>query len=174
MASHGVQEYEEDGRLICLSCGRSFALLAPHLARTHEMSSAEYREAYELPRRLSLRAAALTERAREQGRARYRQRSDIRASLERGRTPAVDTTATASSQETAMRPMVRQARQRGGRGKAAAALQRITERVQACGFANVGAYFAGRSGVTVAAMARELDVSRRTVSAWRERSARTP
>lgn len=171
MATSGIQEYDEDGRLICLDCGRPFRLLAPHLARAHGTNTAQYREAHQLPRTLSLRAASLSEQARQQGASRYRQRPDIRANMEQGRTRAPDTTATASSQETAMRPMVRQARQRGGQGKAAAALQRITERVQACGFTDLSTYFAARSGASISAMARELDVSRRTISAWRGRSA---
>ncbi|GAA4688259.1 hypothetical protein GCM10023324_48730 [Streptomyces youssoufiensis] len=164
-----VQEYEEDGRLICLSCGRPFALLAPHLARAHGMSSVEYREAYELPRRLSLRAAALTERAREQGRARYQQRPDIREAMERGRTNAPDTSAIPSSQETAMRSMVRAARKRGGQGHAEAARRRMEERVARVGFANLPDYFQARAETSISAMARELGASRTAVSAWRKR-----
>jgi hypothetical protein len=171
MAAYGIQEYSEDGRLICLDCGRPFALLAPHLAQAHGTNTAQYREAHDLPRRLSLRAAALSERARQQGADRYRQRADIRQAMEQGRTPATDTTATASSQETAMRPMVRIARQRGGQGKSAAARRRMAERVQAAGFADLGGYFAARTSESVSAMARELAVARKSVRLWRERVA---
>lgn len=165
----GVQEYDEDGRLLCLECGRPFSLLAPHLARAHGMTSAEYREAHRLPRRLGLRTVALSEQARKAGTDRYAQRPDIREVMARGRTRAVDTDAVASSQETALRPMVRAARKRGGQGHADAARRRMTARVQAAGFVTIGDYFAARTGAAVAAMARELGVARRTVSAWRKR-----
>jgi transposase-like protein len=171
VAQPGVQQYAEDGRLICLDCGRQFKLLAPHLAQAHGTTTAQYREAHQLPRQLSLRAADLSERARQQGADRYRQRTDIREAMERGRTQAADTTAVTSSQETAMRPMVRQARRRGGQGKAEAARRRMLERVQAVGFADLAGYFAARNGWSVASMARELGVSHKTASSWRERSA---
>lgn len=166
-----IQQYDEDGRLICLECGRPFSLLAPHLAPAHGMTSAQYREVHQLPRQLSLRAATLSERARQQGIDRYAQRADIREAMAQGRTRATDTTAVSSSQETAKRAMVREARRRGGRGHADAARLRMTERVQAAGFSTICAYFTARSGSTVAAMARELGVARRTVSAWRKRIA---
>jgi hypothetical protein len=166
-----IQERDEDGRLICLECGRPFRLLAPHLAPAHGMTSAQYREAHQLPRQLSLRTVALSARARQQGVDRYVQRPDIREAMAQGRTRATDTTAVTSSQETAMRSMVREARRRGGQGHADAARRRMTERVQAAGFATIDDYFAARTGASVAAMARELGVARRTVSAWRKRIA---
>lgn len=170
MASPGIQEYDEDGRLICLDCGRPFALLAPHLAQAHGTNTAQYREAHQLPRKLSLRAAAISERARQQGIDRYVHRPDIREAMTRGRTPAPETTAVTSSQETAMRPMVREARRRGGQGHAEAARRRMTARVEALGHATIADYFAARVGTSVAAMARELGIARSAVSAWRLRA----
>lgn len=167
--TQGIQEYGEDGRLICLDCGRPFKLLAPHLARAHGVSTAQYRETHQLPRTLSLRTAALSERARRQGADRYQRRVDIREAMDRGRMRPVDAAAVASSQETARRPMVLRTRKRAAQGHADAARRRMVERVQGVGFADLRGYFAARSGVSVAAMARELGVARRTVDAWRQR-----
>lgn len=53
---------DEEGRLICHECGKACLSLAAHIMRTHGMSAAEYREAYELPRTTKLIAASLRER----------------------------------------------------------------------------------------------------------------
>ncbi|MGA5823553.1 MucR family transcriptional regulator [Kitasatospora sp. NPDC094028] len=45
-----------DGLVTCLVCGRRFRSLAPHLARTHEMSAAEYRAEHALPASAALMA----------------------------------------------------------------------------------------------------------------------
>lgn len=169
--SAGIQEYDDAGRLLCLECGQPYQYLAPHLTRAHGMNSADYREAHQLPRTLSLRATALTKRAREQGRDRYRQRPDIRANLDAGRMTAPDTPAVGSSRETALRPMVRQARRRGGQGKAAAEHRRMLEKLQAAGFTSLEEFLAARQGASVLAMARELGVPRMTLDGWIRRAA---
>lgn len=53
---------DEEGRLICHECGQACLSLAAHVMRTHGMSAAEYREAYELPRTTKLITASLRER----------------------------------------------------------------------------------------------------------------
>ena len=53
---------DEEGRLICHECGQACLSLAAHVMRTHGMSAAEYREAYELPRTTKLIASSLRER----------------------------------------------------------------------------------------------------------------
>jgi hypothetical protein len=53
---------DEEGRLICHECGQACLSLAAHIARTHGMSAAEYREVYELPRTTKLIAASIRER----------------------------------------------------------------------------------------------------------------
>lgn len=157
---------EEDGRLQCLACGRWFRLLPPHLGPAHSLSAAEYRAAYRLPRRLSLRAADLGETASEQGRDRYADRPDIRAHMAAGRQGIDPGTAVAGSRETARYAMVRDARRRGGQGKRAAADRRMDDAARAAGFPDMRAYLAARGGVKVAAMARELRAPRTTVMRW--------
>ena len=163
----GIQPVRDDGRLQCLECGRFYLLLAPHLARAHNMTSDEYREAHRLPRTLALRAADLSERAREQGRTRYANRPDIQAALAAGRRTYQDNNATEASRITARYTMVVAARRRGGAGKREASRRRMAACAAALGFADIDAYFAAREGVPVTEMARELGVARTTVTNWR-------
>ena len=53
---------DDEGRLICHECGQACLSLAAHIMRTHDMSAAEYREVYELPRTTKLIAASIRER----------------------------------------------------------------------------------------------------------------
>lgn len=53
---------DNEGRLICHECGQACHSLAAHIMRTHGMSAAEYRDAYELPRTTKLIAASIRER----------------------------------------------------------------------------------------------------------------
>jgi DNA invertase Pin-like site-specific DNA recombinase len=160
------EQPQENGRLRCLECGQWYKLLAPHLARAHGMSTGDYRQAHRLPRKLSLRAADLNERAREQGLARYAERPDIRAHMAAGR-QAVDRANTAAgTRASAEFAMVRAARRRGGQGNKAAARRSIDQRAQKLGYDSVETYFAARPGAPIARMAAELGVARSTVSNW--------
>ncbi|MBT2511519.1 MucR family transcriptional regulator [Streptomyces sp. ISL-98] len=166
MTTPAGQQPQSDGRLMCLDCGSWYKLLAPHLARAHGTTTVAYREAHRLPRKLSLRAADLNARAREQGRARYASRPDIRQAMEAGRAVNDFAAAVAASRVSARYDMVRAARRKGGAGKREAARRRIDARAQARGYATIEAYFAARAAASVASMARELAVARTTVDAW--------
>ncbi|MGW8851569.1 MucR family transcriptional regulator [Streptomyces xiamenensis] len=169
----GRQPVDDDGRLVCLECGNAYRLMAPHLARAHEMSTAEYRAAHQLPRQLSLRSEALNERAREKGKQRYANRPDIREALADGHRHSSREGATEASRETANHALVREARRLGGQGHAAAARTRIDAAAREHGYGSIEDYFQARSGSTVAEMARELRVARSTVHQWMERSKDT-
>lgn len=157
---------QEDGRLQCLDCGRWYKLLAPHLAHAHDTTTAAYRQAHKLPRKLSLRAADLNETARQQGLTRYANRPDIRANMAAGRQAINPANAVAGTRETARYELVLDARRRAGAVKRAAAEQRMNNAAQTVGFADMRAYLAARPGVKAAAMARELGVPRTTVRTW--------
>jgi hypothetical protein len=148
-------------------CGGWYKLLAPHLAPAHGMSSADYRLAYRLPRKLSLRAAELTAAAREQGIARYANRPDVRANLADGHRAIDRANVAAGSRASAAYEMVREARRRGGQGKRAAARRRMDDAAHVLGYADIAAYFADRQGAAIARMARELGISRPVVTFWR-------
>ncbi|GHG15253.1 MucR family transcriptional regulator [Streptomyces filamentosus] len=62
---------DPDGLVTCLTCGRRYRSLGPHLARTHQMTAAEYRAEHRLPATTALMA------------------DDVRASLSRTRTAAM-------------------------------------------------------------------------------------
>lgn len=161
----GIQP-QEDGRLACLECDGWYKLLAPHLAAAHSMTTAEYREAHLLPRKLSLRAADLAEQASAQGRARYADRPDIRANMAAGRDAINLEAMSAGSKATAEYELVRAARRRGGQGKRTAARMRADEHAQALGYPTIDDYLRARSGTPLARMARELGLSRSTVLTW--------
>ncbi|MER5973313.1 MucR family transcriptional regulator [Streptomyces sp. NPDC002055] len=131
----GVQPVE-DSRLQCLECGRWFRLMAPHLKHAHAMTTAEYRQAHRLPRKLSLRAPDLTERARGQGRERFAAREDMQAAFAAGREMVVRAACGAGTRATADYPMVVEARRRGGQGHRRKSLQRIDAAAQSLGFAD--------------------------------------
>ena len=59
---YGRVEETPDGRLVCHECGGSYLNLAAHVAMSHGMTAAEYREVYELPRTTRLVAASVRER----------------------------------------------------------------------------------------------------------------
>ncbi|MFJ6215074.1 MucR family transcriptional regulator [Streptomyces sp. NPDC092296] len=163
----GVQP-EEDGRLQCLECDGDgwYKLLAPHLARVHGMTSDQYRQKHRLPRRLSLRAAHLNDRARAQGVARYASRPDIRSHMAAGRQAIDPARSVEGTRETAEYAMVRETHRRGGQGRRDAARRRADQHAQAAGFPAIEDYLRARSGTPLARMARELDLPRSTVNTW--------
>lgn len=66
----GILDEDEDGRIICHECERSFHALAIHLARAHEMTTAEYRTAHGLRRTQSLVSTTSTRIRQDIGRRR--------------------------------------------------------------------------------------------------------
>ncbi|MFJ5952567.1 MucR family transcriptional regulator [Streptomyces noursei] len=160
---------EEEGRLQCLECGGLYRLLAPHLAQAHHMSTAEYRQAHHLPRRLSLRSADLNERARDFGRALYSARADVRAHLDAGRTRNIDAIRE-GSRASAHYPMVVNSRRRAAKAKQDLARRRIDEAAQACGYRTIEDYFAARRDRPTTELAAELGISRSRAGEWRSRT----
>lgn len=170
MSEPGVQP-EADGRLECLECRRWFRQLPPHLARAHDLTGGDYRERHKLPITLSLRAADLRERASEQGRARFESRPDIRQAFADGRAadPQGRTAAgVAGSRRTAGRRGVRDARERGAQGRAAAAQAVLDARASALGYADLRAFLAAavEGGQTQGWMAGKLGITRVTAGRW--------
>lgn len=170
VAPAGHQPRGDDGRLQCLDCGNWYRLLAPHLARAHATTTAEYRETHRLPRTLSLRAADLTAAAREQGAARYASRPDIRANLAAGRQTLDPRNGAAGTKATATYEMTLAAHHRGGQTARKTAARRIDGYAQRLGFDTIGAYFEARQGMPVARMARELGAPRTSVRRWMEQA----
>ena len=59
---YGRIDETSEGRLVCHECGGAYLNLAAHVAMSHGMNAAEYREVYELPRTTRLVAASVRER----------------------------------------------------------------------------------------------------------------
>ncbi len=59
---YGRIDETSEGRLVCHECGGAYLNLAAHVAMSHGMTAAEYREVYELPRTTRLVAASVRER----------------------------------------------------------------------------------------------------------------
>ena len=57
-----VSEYLNCDRIVCLICGRTFALLTQHLRLTHSMGAIEYKERYRLPRKRGLIGLAVSQK----------------------------------------------------------------------------------------------------------------
>lgn len=55
----GILDIDEDGRLACHECGRTYLALGVHIAMTHEMTARDYRLAHGLTMSTPLVAEAL-------------------------------------------------------------------------------------------------------------------
>ncbi|MFD4397189.1 MucR family transcriptional regulator [Kitasatospora sp. NPDC058478] len=164
---------DTDGLVTCLVCGRRFRSLAPHLARVHEMSAAEYRAENALPASTALMA------------------TDVRSSLSQARRDAMAAdpdlldpmlTATPPLVELARRsaaaragtdnlPAVRAARRAGALRTLSAARQARKNALEAvavaAGFASMLAAVEATRDLPSRAAAKRIGVSASTVKRWR-------
>ena len=61
LPSKGEIWYDENGKIICHVCGRSFNKLSSHLVQAHNISSSEYKEMFELNRGQKLTSKSMEE-----------------------------------------------------------------------------------------------------------------
>ena len=61
----GVVAKDENGRVICHICGRSFTRLGSHVRESHEMTISEYKEAFGLCRSARTTETTYSEKMRE-------------------------------------------------------------------------------------------------------------
>ncbi|MFF8747813.1 MucR family transcriptional regulator [Streptomyces californicus] len=165
-----------DGLVTCLSCGRRFRSLGPHLARAHRMTAADYRAEHHLPATTALMA------------------TDVRAALSQARTSAMADnselvarmrSATPPLQELARRsaearpgtdelPAVRAARAAAARTTLPAARQArrdaLEAQARAAGYASVAAAIEATRHLSSRAAAARIGVGASTVKRWRRRS----
>lgn len=66
---YGRIEETPDGRLVCHECGGTYLSLAAHALRAHDLTAAEYREVYEIPRTTPMIAHSLRAATGERARA---------------------------------------------------------------------------------------------------------
>ncbi|MGK4909675.1 MucR family transcriptional regulator [Streptomyces albus] len=171
--SKRVAGADADGLITCLSCGRQFRSLGPHLARTHHMTAAEYRAEHRLPASTALMATG------------------VRAALSQTRIAAMDDdpelvgrmhAAALPRQELFRRaadaragtddlPLVRAARAAGARRTLPAAQQARREaleaKARAAGFESMAAAIDATRNMSSRAAATRIGVSPSTVKRWR-------
>ncbi|MFI5831107.1 MucR family transcriptional regulator [Streptomyces sp. NPDC051578] len=167
---------DADGLVTCLSCGRRFRSLGPHLARAHHMTAVEYRAEHGLPATTTLMA------------------TDARAALSQARTAAMADdpdlvgrmrAAALPQQELSRRsaearagtndlPTVRAARAAGARRTLPAARQArsaaLEAAVQAAGFESMAAAIDSTRHLSNRAAAARIGVGPSTVKRWRQRA----
>lgn len=69
----GVQQYDNNGRLICELCGKAYNKLISHVIQKHEISGAEYRQRFGFCKSF----AFLSDKSRELARQRINDKPDI-------------------------------------------------------------------------------------------------
>lgn len=167
---------DEDGLVTCLTCGRQFRSLGPHLARVHQMTAADYRAEHRLPASAALMA------------------TDVRTALSSARTSAMADdpeliarmrAAALPLQELARRsadaragtndlPAVRAAR-RSGALRTLPAAQRarreaLEERARAAGFTSMATAIEATRNLPSRAAAARLGIGSSTVRRWRRKA----
>lgn len=164
---------DADGLVTCLSCGRRYRSLGPHLARTHHITAREYRAMHHLPATSTLMA---TDTRAVLSAARIQLITDDPAVLEnmRAATPGVDhlgRLAAEGRSATDELPVVRAAR------AAAAAQARVhssiraaarrDELAQAAGYRDFRAAIEATRSLSARRAAELLGVGATTVKRWR-------
>lgn len=168
---------DADGLVTCLSCGKRYRSLGPHLARAHHTTAAEYRAEHRLPATTALMA------------------TDVRAALSQARTSAmaddpdlVDRMRSAAlpPRELARRsaetragtdslPTVRAARAAGARQALPAAQQARREALEAqaraAGYASMAAAIEATRHLPSRAAAAHIGIGATTVNRWRRSQA---
>ncbi|MEE1737030.1 MucR family transcriptional regulator [Streptomyces sp. BE147] len=165
---------DADGLMTCLSCGRRFRSLGPHLARAHDMTAAEYRAEHCLPASAALMA---TEARAALSQARTAAMASNPEMLDRMRAAALP------QQELARRsadsrtgtndlPAVRAARAAGARRTLPAAQQArraaLEAKAQAAGFKSVAAAIEATRHLPSRAAATQIGIGASTVKRWRQ------
>jgi len=159
---YGMLERDDDGRVICHECGRALEHLATHV-RVHGVTASEYRERHGLAPGLAL--VGETTRARMSA-AWERHRDEHAAVLAEHRDPAAATEASRGARWSPQQVAAAQARGAARRGRPL-----TPEEVASLGDVTDLPVWSARvrallelDGVTVASVARSLDMPHATVS----------
>ncbi|MFJ2193731.1 MucR family transcriptional regulator [Kitasatospora sp. NPDC087861] len=167
---------DTDGLVTCLVCGRRFRSLAPHLARVHEMSAAEYRAEYALPASTALMATDVRSSLSQARREAMAADPDLLDPM-RTATPPLDELARRSAAArvgTDNLPAVRSARRAGALRTLPAANQARKEALeavaQAAGFTSMTAAIEATRDLSSRAAARRIGITANTVRRWRRHS----
>ena len=167
---------DDDGLITCLSCGRRFRSLGPHLARAHQMTAAEYRAEHRLPASATLMATGVRGALSKARVSAMADDPELIARMRAATLPLEELArrATDARAGTNDLPAVRGARQAAGRLNVPRAQQArreaLEEKARAAGFASLAAAVAATLGLPSRAAAARIGVSASTVKRWRRRA----
>lgn len=170
----GIQP-ERDGRVQCLECGRWYRALAPHLIQTEDMEPNHYRERHGLPATLPLVASDISQTLSEQTGRRVAEGSlpKVNQRFSAGEIQQAGVQGNARHRETAPRPGVREAHQRGivkGRTQAHDnARQRRDDLAKLHGYPDWEALIRGTQQQPTAAVAKMVGRNLNNIVDWRRR-----
>ncbi|MEV7599849.1 MucR family transcriptional regulator [Kitasatospora sp. NPDC089797] len=168
---------DPDGLVTCLSCGRRFRSLGPHLYRIHQITAADYRAEHQLPAGTALMATA-TRNALSAGRLKAMVDDPELVGRMRASTPPLSELARRSAEARAGTDglnAVRAARRSGALRTLPSAQQARREALdataRAAGFASMEEAIRATSNLPSRAAAARIGVGASTVKRWRRRNA---
>ncbi|GAA1553566.1 MucR family transcriptional regulator [Streptomyces globosus] len=168
---------DADGLVTCLSCGRRFRSLGPHLARAHHMTAAEYRAEHRLPATTALMATGVRVALSQARTAAMADDPELLGRMQAAALPRQELARRSAESRvgTDALPAVRAARAAGARRTLPAAQQArraaLEARAQAAGFASMAAAIEATRHLPSRAAATQLGIGASTVKRWRRRAS---
>ncbi|MFE3657295.1 MucR family transcriptional regulator [Streptomyces sp. NPDC059165] len=165
---------DSDGLMTCLSCGRRFRSLGPHLRRAHSMTAAEYRAEHRLPASSALMATGTREALSQARTAAMAGNPELVGRMRAGALPADELLRRSAEARagTDGLPAVRAARAAGAR-RALPAAQRarrdaLDAKARAAGFESMAAAVEATRDLSSRAAAGRIGIGASTVKRWRQ------
>ncbi len=166
---------DADGLVTCLTCGRRFRSLGPHLYRAHQISATDYRAEHGLPASTALMATT-TRQALSEARQQAMQDDPDLVGRMRAATPPAEELARRSAEvrgSTDGLTQVRAARRRAGQATQPLATQARRDRVDmiahAAGYPSMRDAIEATIDLPSRAAAARIGVAPSTVKRWRKK-----
>lgn len=174
--SHRPDGADADGLVTCLTCGRRFRSLGPHLYRAHQMSAAEYRTEHNLPASAALMATSTRQALSDARRQAIQEDPDLVGRM-RAATPPAEELARRSAEARAGTDglaQVRAARRRGGKATQSLAVQARREQMdavaRAAGYSSMANAIEATRDLPSRQAAAQIGVGASTVKRWRQKA----
>lgn len=164
---------DADGLVTCLSCGRRFRSLGPHLGRAHQVTAAEYRAEHRLPATTALMATDVRAALAESTASAMAEDPEFIARMRAAALPLQELArrSTEGRAGTDDLPAVRAARAAGARRSLPAARQARRAAVEAmahaAGFESMAAAIDATRHLSSRAAAIRIGIAASTVNRWR-------
>ncbi|MBW1600915.1 MucR family transcriptional regulator [Streptomyces sp. JJ66] len=166
---------DADGLITCLSCGRRFRSLGPHLARVHQVTAAEYRAEHRLPATTALMASGMRAAMSETRLTAMADDPELVARMSSAALPRQELSRRSAEGRagTDDLPLVRAARADGARRNLPAAQKArrdaLEAKVREAGFESMADAIHATRHLTSRAAAARMGVGTSTVKRWRRR-----